>query len=122
MTARDAQARAGAPRSSTHRCDRKPAPTEPIRGYSMRGKPASKYELMDLYQEIGLFDRKIAYCQSFEKFDSEQARTTARKKLVTKRESLVKSALDAVSRGIACDPKYLPRSFKESAAADKVAS
>jgi len=88
----------------------------------MRGKPASKYELMDLYREIGLFDRKIAYCQNYEKFDSEAARTTAGKKLAAKRESLVKAALDAAGRGIACDPKYLPHSFKGSAAAAKVAS
>jgi hypothetical protein len=88
----------------------------------MAVKPASKYDLKDLHQEIDLFDRKIAYCEKHEKFDSDQARATALHKLVTKRETLVKAALDAVSRGIECDPKYLPRSLKESAAAAKVAS
>jgi hypothetical protein len=80
----------------------------------MLTKPASSYDLKDLHQEIDFFDRKIAYCQTFEKFDSDAERATALQKLVTKRESLVKTALDAASRGIVCDPKYLPRSFKES--------
>lgn len=88
----------------------------------MLTKPVSMYDLKDLHQEIDFFDRKIAYCQTHEKFESEDARATALQKLVTKRETLVKTALDAVSRGIVCDPKYLPRSFKEAAAAEKAAS
>jgi hypothetical protein len=88
----------------------------------MQVKPASKYELKDLHKEIDFFDRKIAYCQAYEKFDSEPARAAALRKLVTKRESLVKTALDAVQRGIECDPRYLPRSFSNPAAAAKVAS
>jgi hypothetical protein len=82
----------------------------------MSTKPASKYDLKDLYQEISLFDRKIAYCENYEVFDSDQARADALQKLVTKRASLVKTALDAVDRGIECDPKYLPRSFNTSTA------
>jgi len=81
----------------------------------MQVKPAGKYELKDLHQQIDLFDRKIAYCQSHESFDSDQARAAALHKLVTKRENLVKTALDAVDRGIECDPRYLPRSFKAAA-------
>lgn len=81
----------------------------------------SKYALKDLHAEIDLFDRKIAYCQGYEKFDTEQARTSALHKLVTKRENLVKSALAMASRGIECDPKYLPRSFKAAAEAAEVA-
>lgn len=73
--------------------------------------PDSKSALKDLHQEIDLFDRKIAYCQNYEKFDSEHGRAVALKKLVTKRESLVKAALGMASRGVVCDPKYLPRSF-----------
>jgi hypothetical protein len=88
----------------------------------MLTKPASMYDLKDLHQEIDFFDRKIAYCQNLESFASEDARATALQKLVTKRENLVKTALDAVSRGIVCDPKYLPRSFKETAATEKAAS
>lgn len=78
----------------------------------MQGAPDSKYALRDLHEEIDLFDRKIAYCENFEQFESVQARAAALQKLVTKRESLVKAALAMAGRGIECDPKYLPRSFK----------
>ena len=80
----------------------------------------NKYALKDLHQEIDLFDRKIAYCQNYEKFDSENARAAALQKLATKRESLVKNALSMASRGVVCDPKYLPRSFKAQAANGEV--
>ena len=74
----------------------------------------SKYALQDLHVEIDLFDRKIAYCQGHEKFDSEQDRASALQKMVTKREALVKAALAMAGRGVECDPKYLPRSFKRA--------
>jgi hypothetical protein len=77
--------------------------------------------LKDLYQEIDLFDRKIAYCQDFEKFATDEERATALQKLVTKREALVKTAREMAGRGIECDPKYLPRSFKTPTEAAKVA-
>ncbi len=86
----------------------------------MQAKHFGKYELKDLHQEIDLFDRKIAYCENHEPFDSQQARAAALQKLVSKRESLAKAALAMASRGIECDPKYLPRSFKAPALADKV--
>jgi len=88
----------------------------------MQGKPTSRYDLNDLHQEIDFFDRKIAYCRNYEKFDSEQERATAVQKLVTKRGTLVKNALEAVNRGIECDPKYIPRSFKEPLETVKAAS
>ncbi len=87
----------------------------------MQARPDSKYALKDLHEEIDLFDRKIAYCESSEKFDSEQARGSALQKLTTKRESLVKAALAMAGRGVECDAKYLPRSFKAAASAAKVA-
>ena len=74
--------------------------------------PDSKYALKDLHVEIDLFDRKIAYCRANEKFDSEERRASALQKLVTKRETLVKAALAMAGRGVQCDSKYLPRSFK----------
>lgn len=77
--------------------------------------------MRDLHQEIDLFDRKIAYCRDFEKFDSEQARSLSLKKLVTKREALAKAALAMAGRGIECDPKYMPRSFREPEASAKAA-
>lgn len=85
----------------------------------MQAKPDSKYGLKDLHQEIDLFDRKIAYCRNFEKFDSEQARASALQKLVNKRETLVKTALAMAGRGVEYDPQYLPRSFKEAELASK---
>jgi len=77
-------------------------------------KPISKYDLKDLHQEIDLFDRKIAYCQTAEKFDSDVARASALQKLETKRSTLVKKALAAASEGIEFDPECLPRSLKNS--------
>ena len=87
----------------------------------MQARPDSTYALKDLHEEIDLFDRKIAYCRDHEVFDSEQARASALQKLVTKREALAKAALAMASRGVECDPKHLPRSFKQSAATAKVA-
>jgi hypothetical protein len=82
----------------------------------MQVKSPSKYDLRDLHQEIDFLDRKIAHCQNFEKFDSEIARASALRKLVTKRGTRVKKALEIASRGIECDPKYLPRSFSKDPA------
>ncbi len=81
----------------------------------MQVKPDSTFALKDLHQEIDLYDRKISYCQNFEKFDTESQRESALHKLVLKREALVKTALAMASRGVTCDPKYLPRSFKVAA-------
>ena len=88
----------------------------------MPTKPVSKYGLNDLHQEIDLFDRKIAHCQTHETFASEDARAAALQKLVTKRESLVKAATEAVKNGVECDPKYLPRSFKQLGSSEEPAS
>ncbi len=79
----------------------------------MKTRPHSKFALNDLHQEIDLFDRKIAYCQTLEKFDSQDEREFTLRKLVTKRQSLVKTALAMTGRGVECDPKRLPRSFKQ---------
>ncbi len=77
--------------------------------------PDSKYALKDLYQAIDLYDRKIAYCQNYEHFDSPEARASAVHKLVTQREAAVKTARGMSGRGVECDAKHLPRSFKEQA-------
>lgn len=86
----------------------------------MREIPDSKFALNDLHQEIDLFDRKIAYCQTFENFDTDQERESALRKLSTRRATLVKTALAMAGRGVEVDPRKLPRSFKETAAAAKV--
>lgn len=80
----------------------------------------SKYALKDLHGKIDLFDRKIAYCQSYEKFDSEPDRAAALHKLVSKRETLAKAALAMASRGVEFDPNHLPRSFRQAAETAKV--
>ena len=71
----------------------------------------NKYHLVDLHKEIDLYDRKIAYCQHFEKFDSERDRTAAVGKLQKKRSTLVKLAVSFTSQGIEHDPKFWPRSL-----------
>ena len=86
----------------------------------MPARSDSRFELKDLYQQIDLFDRKIAYCQGFEKFATDEERAIALQKLVTKREALVKTAREMAGRGVECDPKYLPRSFKAATGAAKV--
>ena len=86
----------------------------------MPARSDNKYELKDLHQEIDLFDRKIAYCQNFERFATDEERGATLQKLVTKRAALVKTALEMAARGVECDPKCLPRSFKAAAEAAKV--
>lgn len=71
----------------------------------------TKYHLVDLHKEIDLFDRKIAYCQQFEKFELESERASALGKLQKKRLSLVKIALSFSQQGIEFDPRFLPRSL-----------
>jgi hypothetical protein len=81
----------------------------------MQAHPPSKYHLKDLYQEIGFYDRKISYCQNFEKFDSDEERSKAVEKLTKKRKTLVLSATAMTGAGIECDPGLLPRSMKSVA-------
>lgn len=71
----------------------------------------TKYHLADLHKEIDLFDRKIAYCRQFEKFDAESERASALSKLQKKRLSLLKIAMSFSDQGIEFDPKSLPRSL-----------
>lgn len=79
----------------------------------MQVRPDSEFALKDLYEEIGFLDRKISYCQTLEKFDTESARASALQKLITKRAPLVQAALGMAGRGVICDPKHLPRSLRE---------
>jgi len=78
----------------------------------MQLHPPNKYRLKDLHHEIDFMDRRIAYCHTYEKFESEHARAGAVRKLLTKRGTLVKEAVDLASKGVEFDPKHLPRSFK----------
>jgi hypothetical protein len=81
----------------------------------MSNRPPTKYDLKDLHRQIALYDRKIAACESFEKFDSDVARENSRQKLVTKRERLVKSATAMKELGVEYDATQLPRSLKAAA-------
>ena len=45
----------------------------------MKTIPDSKFALNDLHQEIDFLDRKIAYCQSFEQFESQEERELRRR-------------------------------------------
>ena len=80
------------------------------RGY-MQANAYSPYALKDLHQAIDLIDRKIVYCRNWEAFVSQDAREIQLRKLSTKRDALVKSALTLAGMGVRCDPKFLPRSF-----------
>jgi heme oxygenase len=78
--------------------------------------PENKYHLKEVHQEIDYLDRKIAYAQSLEKFNSDEERELALKKLATKRGTLVKVARDLAGKGVEWDAKDLPRSFSKETA------
>jgi len=80
----------------------------------MQARPASKYHLKDLYQEIAFYDRKISYCQNFEKFDCEEARSREVEKLTKKRKTLVQLATAMAGAGVEYDPSQLPASLKNA--------
>ncbi len=88
----------------------------------MQPQLMSKYRLKDLHQEIDFYDRKIAYCQEHEPFENENDRAVTLHKLRTKRETLVKAALDLAAKGVEYDPKHLPRSFKNASASSAKAA
>ncbi|HEX4039091.1 MAG TPA: hypothetical protein VHX37_13605 [Acidobacteriaceae bacterium] len=77
----------------------------------MQANAYSPYALKDLHQAIDLIDRKITYCNTWETFESQEAREVHLRKLSTKRAALVKSALALAALGVRCDPQFLPRSF-----------
>jgi hypothetical protein len=71
-----------------------------------------KYFLRDLHQEIDLYDRKLADLIKHVEFASPADREEAEKKLLTKRASLEKAALDLAASGVEYEEKDLPRSFR----------
>lgn len=78
----------------------------------MQANSYSKYVLRDLHEAIDLFDRKIDYCQTHEKFETVEERAKAFQKLCSKRDALIKTALALHALGVETDRSYLPRSFK----------
>ena len=80
----------------------------------MQANSYTPYVLKDMYQTIDLIDRKIASSQSWETFESQDAREAHLRKLSTKRAALVKTALALTNLGVHSDPKFLPRSFVQA--------
>ena len=73
---------------------------------------SGKYQLKAIYEEIGLFDRKLAHLMKYDVFESDAAREAAAKKMNAKRELLVKSALQMTAEGVESSPHELPRSMR----------
>jgi hypothetical protein len=65
------------------------------------------YQLKWLHQEIDLYDRKLAHLDKYNPDASLE-----RKKMVTKRGALEKTARQMAADGASFDPKDLPRSFR----------
>jgi len=77
--------------------------------------PRDKYFLRSLYQEIDLYDRKLADLRKFGTFDSAQHRQEAENTMITKRASLEKTARELSASGVESNEQDLPRSFRELA-------
>lgn len=75
-------------------------------------KVYDKYFLKSLYEEIDLYDRKLAHTAKFERFASESERGTAIAKMTTKRATLARTARKLMEDGIEFQPSDLPRSFR----------
>ena len=80
-------------------------------------KVQDKYYLRSLHQEIGFYDRKLAYLNKYEVFASDADRETAGRKMAGKRELLVQTARRLASEGIEFKDSDLPRSFLDVTAA-----
>ena len=77
--------------------------------------PRDKYFLKSLYQEIDLYDRKLADLRKFGVFESPEARQQAENSFVTKRASLEKTARELSAAGVEFNKEDLPRSFRKEA-------
>lgn len=71
-----------------------------------------KYYLRSVYQEIDLYDRKLAHLLKYDTFANEAERTVSAGKMRTKRESLVNVARELVEEGIEFKPSEVPRSLR----------
>ena len=77
---------------------------------------ADKYSLRSIHEEIALFDRKLAHLAKYEKFDSEEERTLATRKMATKRNTLVTAAKRLVAEGVEFNASELPKSLRPEGA------
>ena len=74
--------------------------------------PRDKYFLKSLYQEIDLYDRKLADLKNYGVFNTDTDRKEAESKMLTKRASLEKTARELSASGVEFNEADLPRSFK----------
>jgi len=74
--------------------------------------PRGKYFLRDLYQEITLYHRKIAYLDQCGAFAFPQDREEAANKLIAKRAPLEKTARQLAASGVVYRDEVLPQSFR----------
>jgi hypothetical protein len=74
--------------------------------------PHDKYFLRDLHKEIDLYDRKLAYLDTFVEFLTPADREEAQDKLRSKRAPLEKTARQLAASGVEFAPEDLPRSFR----------
>ena len=83
---------------------------------------SDKYHLRSIHEEIALFDRKLAHLAKYEKFDSDEQRTLAARKMTTKRNALVTTAQKLVAEGVEFNASDLPKSLRpEGAPIEEVA-
>ncbi len=73
-----------------------------------------KYYLRTIYQEIDLFDRKLAHMLKYETVGTEAERATSVSKMKAKRDLLVSTAKDLVGQGIEFKPSEVPRSLRSA--------
>jgi hypothetical protein len=72
----------------------------------------NRYDLKSLYEEIDLFDRKLAHAAKFEKYPTESEREAAVSKMTLKRAKLERSARKLMEDGIEFEASDVPRSLR----------
>lgn len=77
---------------------------------------ADKYYLRSIHEEIALFDRKLAHLAKYEKFESDEERSLATRKMTTKRNTLVTTAKRLVAEGVEFSASELPKSLRPEGA------
>ena len=73
---------------------------------------ADKYHLKSIHEEIALFDRKLAHLMKFEKFETDEQRDQAARKLNLKRNNLVQTAQRLAAEGVEFKRSDLPASLR----------
>ncbi|HEY3705558.1 MAG TPA: hypothetical protein VGL22_10885 [Terracidiphilus sp.] len=74
--------------------------------------PPDKYYLRDLHKEIDLYDRKLAYLNTYGEFATTEEREEAEGKMLAKRAPLERTARELAKSGVEFAEDELPRSFR----------